>query len=117
MNKHEKINYVEFPSRDLNVTKAFFAAALNWSFEDYGDSYVAFSGAGLDGGFYQSDQVCSTDSGSVLVVLYSDDLQATQKKIEVAGGVIIKPVFDFPGGQRFHFADPNGNEYAVWKAL
>ena len=114
MNKHEKINYVEFPAKNIETAKAFFTAVFNWSFEDYGPEYTAFSNEGLDGGFFLSDQSVSTANGSALIVFYSADLEATQAKIEGAGGEIVKPIFNFPGGRRFHFADPNGNEYAVW---
>jgi len=114
MNEHEKINYVEFPARDIQKAKAFFTAAFNWKFDDYGPDYIAFSNQGLDGGFFKSDQSVSTDNGSALIVFFSDDIDATQSKIEAADGKIIKPIFPFPGGRRFHFSDPNGNEYAVW---
>ncbi len=114
MPKHEKINYLEFPAKDLEATKAFFSVAFNWSFTDYGPEYTAFMDEGLDGGFFKSDLSVSTEKGSVLVVFYSETLEATQSKIEKAGGAIIKPVFSFPGGRRFHFSDPNGNEFAVW---
>ncbi len=114
MNAHEKINYLEFPSRNLDVTKDFLQRVFGWKFVDYGAEYTAFAEAGIDGGFYQSHLNVSADNGSVLVVLYSDDLEQTQQKIEAAGGAILKPVFSFPGGRRFHFCDPNGNEYAVW---
>ena len=114
MNNHEKINYVEFPARDIQATKDFFAAAFDWSFVDYGPEYAAFSNEGIDGGFYKSEMSASTDKGSALIVFYSNDLQATQTKIESAGGAIIKPIFSFPGGRRFHFSDPSGNEFAVW---
>jgi len=114
MPEHEKINYLEFPSKNIAITKKFFSEVFNWKFVDYGSDYVAFSNAGLNGGFFKSDQMVSTKSGSALVVMYSSELEKTCKKIEAAGGQIIKPVFDFPGGRRFHFADPNGNEYAVW---
>lgn len=114
MNDHEEINYVEFPSKDLEAAKTFFTTVFGWSFVDYGPDYTAFSNAGLDGGFYKSDQTVSTDNGSALIVFYSKDLEQTQAKIEAADGSIIKPIFSFPGGRRFHFADPNGNEYAVW---
>ncbi|MCW9012967.1 MAG: VOC family protein [Gammaproteobacteria bacterium] len=114
MNEHEKINYVEFPATDIEATKAFFSAAFGWSFADYGPEYSAFSDQGLDGGFYKSDRVATATSGSALIVFYSNDLAGTQAKIETAGGSIIKPVFTFPGGRRFHFSDPCGNEYAVW---
>ena len=116
MNKHEKINYVELPARDIEATKAFFTAAFGWSFTDYGPEYTAFSDQGVDGGFYKSDLNTSTDNGSALIIFYSKELEQTQSKIEKAGGSIIKPIFPFPGGRRFHFTDPNGNEYAVWSA-
>lgn len=114
MNQHEKINYVEFPAKDIEATQAFFSTVFDWSFVDYGPEYTAFSNEGLDGGFYKSDLVVSTERGSALVVFYSNSLEDTLAKIEQAGGTIIKPTFSFPGGRRFHFADPNGNEYAVW---
>ncbi len=114
MTKHEKINYVEFPAKDMEATKAFFSAAFGWSFMDYGPDYIAFSNEGLDGGFYKSDLTASSANGSALIVFYSKALEETQSKIEQAGGNIIKPIFSFPGGRRFHFSDPNGNEYAVW---
>ena len=117
MNEHEKINYVELPSRNIEITKTFFTSVFGWSFEDYGPEYAAFSNAGIDGGFFKSDLVSSSENGSALIVFYSKELEQTQAKIEAAGGSIIKPVFMFPGGRRFHFSDPNGNEYAVWTAV
>ena len=117
MREHEKINYVELPAKDINVAKKFFTTVFNWTFVDYGPDYAAFSGAGLDGGFFTSDLVSSSSIGSALVVFYSNSLEETEKKIEAAGGNIITPVFSFPGGRRFHFADPNGNEYAVWSDI
>jgi len=114
MSQHEKINYVEFPARDLDVAKQFFSAVCDWSFVDYGPEYSAFSNAGIDGGFFKSDQSVSTEKGSALIVFYSEALEQTLAKVEKAGGSIIKPVFSFPGGRRFHFTDPNENEYAVW---
>jgi predicted enzyme related to lactoylglutathione lyase len=114
MNKHEKINYVEFPAKYMETTKDFFTKVFDWSFTDYGPDYTAFSNAGIEGGFFQSDLYASYKNGSALVVFYSKNLEQTQAKIEDAGGVIIKPIFSFPGGRRFHFTDPNGNEFAVW---
>jgi len=114
MHDHEKINYLEFPARDLEKTKAFFTDVFGWSFIDYGPEYTAFAKAGLDGGFYKSDLTVSTANGSALVVFYSKDLEQTFAKIEKDGGTIVKPTFSFPGGRRFHFTDPSGNEYAVW---
>ena len=117
MHQHEKINYIELPSKDIEATKAFFTSAFGWSFTDYGPEYTAFSDEGLDGGFYKTDLNASTVNGSALVVFYSKSLEQTQAKIEKAGGTIIKAVFSFPGGRRFHFGDPNGNEYAVWSDI
>tara|TARA_R110002167_G_scaffold180940_3_gene381140 strand:- start:61 stop:432 length:372 start_codon:yes stop_codon:yes gene_type:complete len=112
--KTGKINYVEMPSRDLEATKKFFGDAFGWSFIDYGPEYVAIQNAGLDGGFFKSDHVATTSNGSVLVVLYSADLEGTLDKVKQSGGKIVQDIFTFPGGRRFHFSDPNGNEYAVW---
>jgi uncharacterized protein len=114
MSEHEKISYVEFPAKDLEATKRFFKQAFSWSFVDYGPEYSSFSNGGLDGGFFKSDLSATTETGSALVVLYSNDLERTQSTIKEAGGVIVKPIFSFPGGRRFHFSDPSGNEYAVW---
>lgn len=114
MSDNEKINYIEFPSRNLSVTKEFFSKAFGWSFIDFGSDYVAIENAGINGGFYHSDLCVSTENGSPLVVLYSSDLEQSMINIENAGGEIIKPILAFPGGRRFHFEDPNRNEYAVW---
>ena len=116
MHGHEKINYVEFPSKDLEATKVFFQAAFDWAFVDFGPDYTAFSGEGLDGGFFRSDLAARAEGGSALVVFYSDALESTLAKIERAGGKVIKTIFPFPGGRRFHFVEPGGNEFAVWSA-
>ena len=114
MPNQEKINYLEIPARDLSATKSFFTAVFGWSFTDYGPEYTAFSDQGIDGGFFQSNNIMSTDSGSALIVFYSETLEHTQSRIEQANGKINKAIFSFPGGRRFHFTDPNGNEFAVW---
>ncbi|MDG6097362.1 VOC family protein [Alteromonas sp. ZYF713] len=114
MTKDTLINYVELPCRDLPATKAFFAAVFNWTFTDYGPAYVEFHDKGIVGGLYQSELASVTANGAALLVFYSPDLATTQQRIEVNGGVIIKPIFDFPGGRRFHFTEPSGSEFAVW---
>ena len=114
MTQNNKINYIEIPAQNIVATKAFFSDVFGWSFVDYGPEYCSFTAQGVDGGFFKSDLVVSTKNGSPLIVLYSNDLEATQNKIEQAGGKIIKPTFSFPGGRRFHFNDPNGNEFALW---
>ena len=114
MNLHEKMNYVELPAKDLAATKAFFESVFGWSFVDYGPEYTAFENQGLDGGFFQSDLVSSTEKGAALIVFYSNQLEATLAKVEKAGGSILRPIYSFPGGRRFHFTEPSGNEFAVW---
>jgi len=114
MQNHEKINYVEFPAKNIESSKKFFINVFGWEFTDYGPEYVAFANAGLNGGFYKSDLNSSTSNGSALIVFYSESLTDTEVKIEEAGGSIVKQIFSFPGGRRFHFSDPNGNEFAVW---
>ncbi|MEE4243203.1 MAG: VOC family protein [Desulfopila sp.] len=114
MKETGKVNYIEMPSRNIELTKTFFTSAFGWSFVDYGPEYAAIENAGIDGGFFKSDKAASTDHGSVLIILYSSDLEAAVEKVKSSGGKISKDIFSFPGGRRFHFSDPNGNEYAVW---
>ncbi len=114
MPNHEKIDYLEYPARDLAATKAFFEQVFGWSFTDYGPEYTAFDHQGVDGGFYLADLRSTADKGAALTVFYSEDLQATLNKVTAAGGEISTPVFEFPGGRRFHFKEPSGNEFAVW---
>jgi len=114
MKTHHHINYIEIPARDISTTKKFFSDVFGWEFVDYGPNYCSFSNDSVDGGFFKSNLTASTSTGSVLVVLYSAELENTQSKVEASGGTIIKPIYSFPGGCRFHFTDPNGNEFAVW---
>ena len=111
---HEKINYVELPASDFEATRAFFGEVFGWTFKAWGEEYLAFHNAGLDGGFYRSKLQSTTANGAALVVFYSEKLEETQSKIEQAGGKIVLEIFDFPGGRRLHFSDPNGNEFSVW---
>lgn len=117
MFQNEKFNYVEFAASDLSSTKAFFEKAFGWSFVDYGPEYTAFSDQGLDGGFFKADLCSTTANGAALLVFYSNNLENTLSKIIEADGKIIKPIFDFPGGRRFHFTEPSGNEFAVWSDI
>ena len=103
-----KINYIEMAGGDLPAQKAFYAAAFGWRYTDYGPDYAAFA-EGLDGGFYTS-----AAPAPPLVVLFADDLEAMRSRVIAAGGQITREIFDFPGGRRFHFRDPAGNEVAVW---
>lgn len=114
MPQNEKINYVELPAKDIDATKRFFENVFDWKFVDYGPEYTAFSDQGLDGGFFKSTLENSTVHGGALLVFYSNNIQLTLDKVNKNGGKIIKPIFDFPGGCRFHFTEPSGNEFAVW---
>ncbi len=109
MRRDGKIDYVEQPGGDLPATKAFYEAAFGWSFTDYGPTYAAMN-EGLDGGF-------DADPDGVkrpMVILYAEDLEAMEAKVRAAGGVITREILSFPGGRRFHFKDPAGNELGVW---
>ena len=110
----QKIDYIELPARDLDAVQAFYEKALDWSFTDYGPEYRAFSDGKLDGGFRRAEGASSTGSGAALIIIYAADLETTRDRIVDAGGEVIEDIFSFPGGRRFHFADPNGNELAVW---
>jgi predicted enzyme related to lactoylglutathione lyase len=105
------IDYIEFKAPDLDVIKAFYTKAFGWAFTDYGPTYTAFENSGISGGFEQSDE--STHNGA-LVVLYHAQLEQARTHVQESGGTITKDIFDFPGGRRFHFIDPAGNELAVW---
>jgi uncharacterized protein len=113
---HHKINYIEFASTDIERTKKFYAAVFGWSFIDYGPDYASFTAAsaGIDGGFYRADPHDDAPKTAPLVVLYSAGLKATEDAIVAAGGKIVVPTFEFPGGRRFHFSDGLGNVLAVW---
>jgi uncharacterized protein len=108
MREDGKLDYLEMPGGDLPALKAFYGAAFGWRFTDYGPDYAAYE-EGLDGGFDASGAAAAP-----LPVLYAHDLEAMLAKVTQAGGVITRPIFDFPGGRRFHFRDPAGNELAVW---
>ncbi|MGB1284773.1 MAG: VOC family protein [Polaribacter sp.] len=109
--KNIGINYVEFNSHNLQETKAFYTHVFAWKFTDYGTNYIAFSESGIEGGF---ELTTSPIVNGALIVLYSDNLEFVQEKIISFGGKISIETFEFPGGKRFHFLDPSGNELAVW---
>ena len=108
------INYIELPARDLDAIEQFYSQAFGWTFTPYGPDYRAFNDGAMDGGFYRADAQSSTQNGAALVILLADDLEQALQRVVDSGGTIVKPIFAFPGGRRFHFADPNGNELAVW---
>ena len=106
-----RIDYIEFPATDIAATKTFYSGVFGWTFTDYGPNYTSFADGRLSGGFTTDARVAT---GGVLIVLYASDLPAIHANVVKHGGRITKEIFDFPGGKRFHFSDPNGNELAVW---
>ncbi|MEM9492333.1 MAG: VOC family protein [Myxococcota bacterium] len=109
---HHAIDYVELSVLDLDAAKRFYSAAFGWTFVDYGPDYAGIVGEGREmGGLARAEEV---RRGGPLVVLYSRDLDASVAAVGAAGGAIVTAPFDFPGGRRFHFTDPSGNELAVW---
>lgn len=106
-----RINYIEFNVADIARSKDFFGKAFGWTFTDFGPAYCEFSDGHMKGGFDASEPATP---GGPLVVLYGSDLARVLGRIQAAGGKIVKPIFEFPGGRRFHFTDPDGYELAVW---
>jgi predicted enzyme related to lactoylglutathione lyase len=112
MRQDGRVDYFEMAGgTDLEAVKRFYADAFGWAFTDYGPAYAGVDNAGLDGGF-QAD--AAEAAPAPLVILYADDLDAMADRVTAAGGVILRPAYAFPGGRRFHFRDPAGNELAVW---
>ena len=112
MHTHHAIDYVEFAVTDLAEAKRFYTAAFGWAFTDYGPAYAGIQGDGREvGGLALSETV---RAGGPLIVLFSEDLEASVEAVLSAGGTVSTPPFSFPGGRRFHFLDPSGNELAVW---
>lgn len=108
----DAIDYIEFPSTDRAASSGFFAQAFGWGATSYGPDYDAIEGAGIDGGVDQAaDRVAAT-----MAIIRTEDIDDAEKRVIAAGGVITKAQFDFPGGRRFHFREPGGNELAVWIA-
>ena len=113
MSVHHTIDYFELPANNLGAAKGFYSAAFGWHFNDYGPSYSGFmyTGSDRESGGISGDP---NHASAPLAILYSDSLESSEQQVRAAGGKITKPIFSFPGGRRFHFADPSGNELAVW---
>ncbi len=111
-NPHDRrVGYIEFPATDIAATKDFYTRVFGWKFTDYGPGYSSFDDGRLGGGFVKADKITR---GGALVVIYAADLEGIEAQVRAAGGTIVKEIFAFPGGRRFHFTDPGGNELAVW---
>ena len=109
---HHAINYIEFGVTDMAEAKRFYEAAFDWTFNDYGPAYAGIRTQDGEAGGFRLDPAVTP--GGPLVILYSKDLASSLAGVRAAGGTITKDSFEFPGGRRFHFHDPSGNELAVW---
>ena len=107
----QRVDYVEFLTTNMNETKAFYTAVFGWTFTDYGPDYASFHDGRLGGGFAAATEVTA---GGPLIVIYAVNLEDVGSRIAEFGGRITREIFDFPGGRRFHFTDPSGNQLAVW---
>lgn len=113
--RHHAVDYIEIPVVDVAAAKEFYRSAFGWAFNDYGPDYAgiqdpARSGTEV-GGLARTDAV---PRGGPLVLLFSEDLDASVEAVVGAGGRIVNGPYEFPGGRRFHFTDPSGNELGVW---
>jgi uncharacterized protein len=112
-----KVDYIEFPATDIEATKRFYSEVFGWKFQDYGPDYTSFHDGRLAGGFNKDAVTAGSGENKVrgpLIVLYAVSLEETYDSVKKAGGKIVREIFGFPGGRRFHFADPSGNELSVW---
>ncbi|MCF0093922.1 hypothetical protein B0E54_02762 [Micromonospora sp. MH99] len=114
--RHHTIDYIEFTVTDLAEAKRFYADAFGWQFTDYGPGYAGIRSPHGDsapevGGLRLDEEV---RAGGPLVLLYSGDLDGSVQAVKEAGGQVVNGPYEFPGGRRFHFTDPSGNELGVW---
>tara|TARA_R110000782_G_scaffold29923_5_gene74267 strand:+ start:1815 stop:2165 length:351 start_codon:yes stop_codon:yes gene_type:complete len=115
MRSVNRIDYVEIPVTDLDAARQFFEALFGWTFVSYGEDYMSFNDGRLDGGFRRAHE--AAPANGVLVVFFSEDLERDLERVQELGATISEPIFSFPGGRRFHFVDPTGNEFAIWSEV
>ena len=114
MPDHLRIDYIELPAGDFDVIQTFYESVFGWKFTDYGPDYRAFNDGKTDGGFYVSDRKSCTEHGAALVVIYAENLELMRETVVAHGGTIVRDIISFPGGRRFQFTDPHGNELGIW---
>ena len=112
MRTESQVDYIEIPTTDLPAARDFFEALFGWSFQEWGEDYFSFNDGRLDGGLRKSDE--PAPASGVLVIFYSNDLERDVERVQALGATIVQEIFSFPGGRRFHFRDPTGNEFAMW---
>ena len=105
-----QFSYLELPSNNVAVSKRFYGTLFGWTFEDYGDDYATVHGSGLEAGFNGD---AGSRSKAPLAMIETTEIDAMEARVRDAGGIITAPTFQYPGGRRFHFTDPDGNELAV----
>ena len=116
LHRHHSVDYIEIPVVDVAAAKRFYGSAFGWTFNDYGPDYAGIQDprrAAEVGGLAKTDSV---RPGGPLVLLFSGDLDASVKAVVESGGSIVNGPYEFPGGRRFEFSDPSGNELGVWAA-
>jgi len=114
MSANNQIDYIEFQAADLAATRIFFEQLFGWKFTDFGPDYISFEDGRIAGGFSRGDKRSTIESGGALVVFYHSNLEAVRQRVIDLGGRITADIFSFPGGRRFHFTEPSGNECAIW---
>ena len=114
MGADNQIDYIEFQAADLAATRKFFEQLFGWKFTDYGPDYTAFEDGRIAGGFSRAEKCSTSAAGGVLVVFYHPRLEEIRARVIELGGKISADIFSFPGGRRFHFVEPSGNECAIW---
>lgn len=116
--RDQRIDYIELSVKDIARTRTFYDQAFGWSFKEYGPAYCEFTDGNMTGGFALGGEGNPggpiKSGGGPLVLLYANNLEDSQRRVEKAGGKIVQPIFSFPGGRRFHFADPDGYVLGVW---
>ncbi len=115
MRAEKRIDYVEIPVTDLKKAREFFSALFDWSFQEWGDDYMSFNDGRLEGGFRRAAE--PAPATGVLIVFFRTDIDRDFDRVQELGATISEPIFSFPGGQRFHFVDPTGTEFAIWSAV
>jgi predicted enzyme related to lactoylglutathione lyase len=114
VSRDNQIDYVELPANDLDAVESFYSKTFGWEFTDWGSQYRSFSDGALEGGFRKDTETSHTSTGGTLLVLYAENLEATLANVVAHGGRISVDIASFPGGRRFQFLDPHGNELGVW---
>jgi predicted enzyme related to lactoylglutathione lyase len=113
MTTNERIDYIELAATDIEAAKAFYGQVFGWIFVDYGPEYSSFKEHRFNGGLTSTRKPAAVGEGA-LVVFHAADIEVAQAAVEAAGGTVSTPIFEFPGGRRFQFTDPSGNELAIW---